>query len=338
MKKHEKVLGCILGAAVGDAMGAATETRTSEMILERFGGYVKALVKPPDDCFARGCPAGTVTDDFSLAYFTAIELACCSGKVDEEIAKRALLTWADYPLFFSFAGPTTQTAIMKLKGSSVPDPDAYLACNNHRATNGSGMKIFGVGLINPGDLTKTVYDTITICMPTHPNNVALSGASAIACAVSKAMEDGATLDDVLNAGVYGAKHGYLLGSEKGLRCAAPSIEKRILLAIEIGKRGLGWEKTMQELSDIIGSGLSAAESIPCVFGILAATPNDVMAAITMGVNIGNDTDTIATMAGAIAGALYGQGNIPANYLGIIDEVNHFNLNKLADDIIGAYYK
>ena len=61
---------------------------------------------------------------------------------------------------------------------------------------------------------------------------------------------------------------------------------------------------MLELGDVIGAGLSANEAVPCVFGILAATDADALSAIKMGVNIGNDTDTIATMVGAIVGAMH----------------------------------
>lgn len=335
---NDKILGCILGAATGDAMGAATETRTMNMIKRDFGGWVKGMTAPPDDCFARGRPAGSVTDDFSLAYVTARLLAGCSGKVDASLARQALLDWADHPEFLAFAGPTTRAAIQRLRGEEIPDPDDYLACNNHRATNGAAMKIFGAGLINPGNLEKTVRDAYTLSLPTHGNNTAISAACAVACAVSKAMEKSASLSDVIDAGLYGAAEGNRQAVEQGLECAMPSVQKRILLAVKIGGQGLPWEEAMRELAEVIGSGLAAADSVPCVFGILAATQGNTMDAITMGVNIGNDTDTIASMAGAIAGALHGTRGIPAEYLQRIDRVNGFDLRALAGSIEEAYYQ
>lgn len=333
----DKLLGSIYGAALGDAMGALTETRSAERIKEDFGGFVETLFLPPADCFAHDLPVGAVTDDFSLAYFTGLELVKCNGVVDDEAAKKAVLTWAAYPDFVRFAGPTTLAAVQRLQGIDVPYKNHYIACDNMKGTNGSGMKIFCVGLINPGNLDKAVEDTATICMPTHPNNVAISAAAAISAAVSKAMEADATLDDVLEAGIYGAKKGFEVGSERGHRMATPSVEKRIKLAIEIARKGLGWEETMLELRDIIGAGLMAAEAIPCVFGILAANPDDAFGVIKMGVNIGDDTDTVATMAGAIAGALYGTSNMPAEYLPTIEKANNMDLKKLAEDIERVYY-
>lgn len=344
----DKILGSIVGAALGDAMGAITETRSAERIKEDFGGYIEELITPPDDCFAHGYETGTVTDDFSLAYFTAIELVKSKGNVTDEVAKQAVLTWSEYPEFFHFAGPTTEAAVRRMKGIDVPAQKAadgevetidrsYVAAENTKATNGSAMKIFAVGLINPGNLDKAVEDTVTICMPTHPNNASIAGAAAISAAVAKAMEENATLDDVIAAGIYGAEKGFEEGSKKGHRLAVPSVAKRIKLAVEIGKKGLGWEESMIELRDIIGAGLMVVEAVPCVFGILAANPDDPFGAIKMGVNIGDDTDTVATMVGAVAGALYGTGNMPMKYLEVMDRVNHFDLEKLADDIEREFY-
>jgi len=47
------------------------------------------------------------------------------------------------------------------------------------------------------------------------------------------------------------------------------------------------------------------------------------------VNIGSDTDTIATMTGAILGAHNGTAGIPQRYLPLIDQVNGFDIAALA---------
>ncbi|VTR44556.1 ADP-ribosylglycohydrolase [Serratia fonticola] len=49
-------------------------------------------------------------------------------------------------------------------------------------------------------------------------------------------------------------------------------------------------------------------------------------------NIGNDTDTVATMVGAISGAFHGAAALPADYLSILDRMNHFSLEALAGSI------
>ena len=44
---NQKILGSILGAAVGDAMGAATETKSARQIQKIFGGRVEEFKTPP---------------------------------------------------------------------------------------------------------------------------------------------------------------------------------------------------------------------------------------------------------------------------------------------------
>ncbi|EDQ1305094.1 ADP-ribosylglycohydrolase family protein, partial [Salmonella enterica] len=64
-----KVLGCLIGAAMGDAMGAATELRTIEQIKKDFGGWVTDFIKPPADTFGRCNEAAQCTDDFIQGYY-----------------------------------------------------------------------------------------------------------------------------------------------------------------------------------------------------------------------------------------------------------------------------
>ncbi|MCE5188697.1 MAG: ADP-ribosylglycohydrolase family protein [Eubacteriales bacterium] len=337
MDVKSRILGSILGAAVGDAMGAVTETKTPEMIRARFGGYVEDLLPGPEDTFVKDCPAGAVTDDFSLAYYTAQELAGCRGSVTRELSEKALLTWASHPEYFCFAGPTTQASVKRIQGFEVDPGLSFMACDNHKATNGSAMKIFAVGLINPGDIEKAVRDTATVCLPTHSTNASISGASAISAAVAAAVT-GASLNDVLGAGLRGARMGYELGTLLGDPTSVASVEKRMELAIRMGSQGKSWEEAMLELGEIIGSGIAVNEAVPCVFGILAATNGDTMAGIRMGVNIGNDTDTVATMVGAIAGAMHGAESMPKRYLEIIERINEMELAALANRIYEAYYR
>lgn len=334
MHMRDKILGGLLGGALGDAMGAVTETRTPRQIKERFGGYVRDLVTPPADCYARGMPAGHVTDDFSLAYFTLEEIVNANGQVTDQVAKNALLEWRRHPEFYdNFAGPTTRNGLDKLEKNTTEENAAFTpACDNGKATNGSAMKIAPIGFLSPGDLETTINHVFTICKPTHYNDLALSGACAVACAVSRAAEPDADIYSMLQAGLYGAKRGYDKAQQVGAaEVAGPSVEKRMRLALEIAIRSnSNWEETMLELGDVIGAGLHISEAVPCAFGIIGATAANPMQSIYMGVNIGNDTDTIATIAGAMAGALQGIQAFPEGYLDIIDNINGFDLAGLAD--------
>ena len=68
-KLQSKVLGSLVGASAGDAMGAATELRTIEQIKNDFDGWVTTFIAPPQDTFGRCNAAGMVTDDFTQGKF-----------------------------------------------------------------------------------------------------------------------------------------------------------------------------------------------------------------------------------------------------------------------------
>ena len=96
------------------------------------------------------------------------------------------------------------------------------------------MKIGPVGLVSKGDVDKAIEDSITINLPTHDNNISLAGGAAVAAAVAKALQDNTTVNDIVNAGLYGARKGFEKGSKLGKILAGPNIEQRIDLAANIG--------------------------------------------------------------------------------------------------------
>ncbi len=329
---EKKILGCLVGAAAADALGAATELRTTEQIIEKFGGWVEDFISPPDDTFARGNKPGQVTDDFSCAYVTCQEIIKNNGEINEETTKQGLLEWAKVDEFFQrFAGPTTRAAVEALKGVAQPPltNGLVLVNDNSKASNGGAMKMSPIALFSGGDVDKAIDIALLVCKWTHNNNIALSGAAAVAAATAKAMDETATLEDVINAGLYGAKKGDELGRERGKTLAGPSVYKRIELANKIGKESSSITAAMEDISDIVGTGLAAAEAVPAAFGLMSATKGNTKDAIMAAVNIGNDTDTVATIVGGILGTLNGIDSLPSNYLTILDEANNFDLEKMA---------
>jgi ADP-ribosylglycohydrolase len=329
---YDRILGALIGAAAGDGMGAATEARTTGQIIEYFGHPVTDFETPPMDTFGAGNVPGQATDDFSSAWFLAKSLVENRGAVDQEAVKKALVEWSGHAVFFDrFAGPTTRMAIKKFKGEYVPESGG-VKLSSRQATNGSAMRISPVGMFNPGNMGRAVKDAITVTMVTHDNYLALSGACAISCAVSRALMPNADLYGVLQASLYGAREGEARGLEMANDIAGPSVVRRLEKAIEIGLGPGTPEQKMTKLGDCIGAGLHIAEAAPCAVGFVAANPGDPTGALAGAVNVGYDTDTIATMTGAIAGALYGAAAFPPHYLPTLEAANGFPLTPLARQI------
>ena len=95
----EKIAGCLIGAAYGDALGAPTENRTREQIFEKWG-YVDRLHDAPSDVYARGNKAGQITDDFSMGYVTIQQILRSENHVNQKVAEGALIEWSKNERFF----------------------------------------------------------------------------------------------------------------------------------------------------------------------------------------------------------------------------------------------
>lgn len=329
---YDRILGGLIGAGAGDAMGAATEARTTEQILAYFGHEVTDFETPPMDTFGAGNVPGQLTDDFSSAYFVARHIADNHGEVTKEVVQEALIDWSGHAVFFDrFAGPTTRLAIRRYKGEKV-EKSGGVELVTRQATNGAAMKISPIGLLNAGNIEQAIADAVTVTMVTHDNYLAISGACAVTAAVSRAVMPDADVYSVLQAGLYGAREGERIGREVARDVAGPSVVKRMEMAIDIGLgRGTPWEK-MVEIGHRIGAGLHVSEAIPSAFGLFAANEGDALGSIVGAVNVGYDTDTIATMSGALSGALNGAGAFPPHFLPTLQEANHLEIERLAKDL------
>jgi len=341
-----KVLGSLVGAAAGDALGAATELRTIEQIKTDFNGWVTTFIAPPQDTFGRCNEAGMVTDDFTQGRFILEAALDQNGEVSSEVLSKAFRRWMDYPFYPNFTGPTTRAAMQRifsdtrksLQGDAEPgEPtqDVVLINNgNASATNGAAMKAWSASMLSLKTSEELIATTYEIAHFTHNNVISVSGACAISTAVNAALSDETTLKDVMEAAIKGADQGYDYAEQHGaMMMAGPSVARRIELAIQIGEKHASWETAVTELADIIGTGLHASEAVPAVFGILACCGNDPEKAILAAVNIGNDTDTVATMVGSIVGALHGIEALPGNYLPVLNAANKFKLEDLATRIL-----
>ena len=333
---YDKILGGLLGGATGDAMGASTEIRTTQMIVDKWGHLVNDIIQAPKDTWAHWSKRGQVTDDFSVSYYHALQIIKNKGKITEKGAQKAVLKWFEDPNYSQCAGPTTRRSIARMKGEKLPPTKQdRLLCVNSRASNGGAMKVGCVGLFDAFDVDKAIDDAITMCKATHDNTIALAGACAIAAAVAEAMKDRVCYLDVIEAGIYGAEQGFLRSSKMDdvQPVAGADIVKRIRHAVDLGMRYQGrFNEAMDIISREIGGGLPAAEAVPAAFGYIAATKGNTIDTIVMAVNAGDDTDTVACMAGYIVGALNGYDHLPARYLELIEKENKFDLKKTAKQI------
>lgn len=122
------------------------------------------------------------------------------------------------------------------------------------------------------------------------------GACAIAAAVAEAMKPDATVESVLDASVA-----YLH------RTSSAVMIEHITRILAMAKSKGDYTAFREEfyktcLRDIISD---SRETVPCVLSLFYLAEGDPVKSIIYGANFGRDADTIATMAGALAGAYKG---------------------------------
>lgn len=340
---NKKILGCLLGAAVGDAMGSVTETKSPRQIEKVFGGRVTEFRTPPMDTLARGRKAGQITDAFSIPYILTNHLIYAKGQVSKHLGEEALIEWGDTEYFEPFAGMTTRNVVKRLKQDDSMGTWAYagrlgtkLYKSHYYAlsSNGAASKAYPAGLISGGDLDKAVEDAVELTMASHDDPYSISGACAVAAAVSEALKEDTSVFQIVKAAHEGSKNGEKLARarEDVWVYPGPSVTKRIEMAVEIAMHSGSVEDVVRELGERIGSGPAIAETVPMALGILVANQGRTMESIYDAVNIGDETSAIACIVGAIAGTFRGADSIPEEYLERIETENAVDLRRQAEGI------
>ena len=341
MDPYGKMLGCILGAATGDAMGAPAEGKSTAQIAETFGGPLRDFETPPDDCLAAGRKKGQVTDAFSIPYTLLGVLLENGGEIDKQAGQEALRRWGGSEWYGPFAGITTRKVVKGLLSDGQVGEwehagrlgtKLYKSHYYALSSNGAAVKAWPAALLHPGDPAAAVKAVIPLTMASHDDPLSISGAAAMAAATSRAFTPGCTVYDLVQAALNGAIMGEGLAYEQEELWVypGPSVSKRIEWALSLSMRS--GQNTMAVLRDSIGSGPAVAESLPTALGLVVAHNGDAMPALIDAANIGDETAAIASMVGALCGALHGIDYLPQGALELIDNVNGFNLALLAEEV------
>lgn len=319
------IIGALFGQALGNAWAMPAYFRPQQT-WEHFGGWVEEFYPAPaDHPLYAGLQAGQVTADISLAL-TLAQTLITNGQVTPEGAVRTMVNWYDQldgdnsPL----VGPNTQRVVAALKNNSRPE--FISLCNSHLGA----MGISPIGLINPNNPDAAIQDTITFCTATHMTNVATSGACAVAAAVAKALSPTTTLEEIINVAVHGASIGFGHG-HPGL---GASVARKIDLAVTWAlDESVNEHDRLQNLHDLIGVTPSAADIVPCAFGILAMVNGNPVETAVYATALSGKADTVGAIAGAIAGAWHTVDAIPLENIETLQQANpQLNIEEMAEGL------
>jgi ADP-ribosyl-[dinitrogen reductase] hydrolase len=276
---QDRFLGCLLGLAAGDAVGTTVEFSkrgSFEPVTDMNGGGPFSL------------QPGQWTDDTSMALCIAASLLETGG-FDARDQMERYWRWLEQGYMSSTGscfdiGGTVYKAMQRFVESDDP-----FSGSTHPLSAGNGciMRLAPVPMFYVNDHDAAVHYSAESSRVTHGAAECLDACRLLGSQLVRAL-NGASRDE-------------LLFGNSGLKLTAPKI-------LELAAGSFA-DKTDQQIR---GSGY-VVESLEAALWCFLNTES-YRDAILKAANLGDDADTTAAITGQLAGAFYGVGAIPVDWL------------------------
>ena len=339
---EDRITGALVGAAVGDALGGPVEGYSPDQILERHGGRVHGIVGPWNgDAWRTARPIapyhkgdGHITDDTLMTH----ALVRVYAQVRDHLDAYAI---ADHLVPDLMTNPRW---IPELEAETIPLHRIFLAEKwlvtrlhyghvdpreagvGNIVNCGAAMYMAPVGLVNAANPTAAYTEAIDIA-GAHQSSYGRESAGVFAAAVAAATAPAATPGSVVTAALSLAKDGTRSAIERVCEVASRHSDfESALIPLRTAVTPydtVGPDYRAPSLGARRPSRLHAIEELPIALGLLLVSGGDYRHAVLGAVNYGRDCDSIATMAGALAGALGSQ--VPAEWSKTVAEASRLDL-------------
>jgi len=278
-----KFLGCLVGAAIGDALGARREGREMSRsediasLAERLGELI-------------------YTDDTHMTIGIAESLIESKGFHGEHMTQTFIKNYEAEP--WRGYGPGPPRIFRMIKSGEAWDSAANKLYQGGSFGNGSAMRAAPVGLLysnSPEKLREIAHKSSSI---THSHELGKEGAALQACAVALALNTPSEED---------------IDREDFLLKLQNFIQNQLYKEKVAQIRELLGEQDKARVVAMLGNGIEAPRSVPTAIYCFLRQPKSYKDTVTYAISLGGDTDTIAAMAGAISGAYLGIEAIPEEW-------------------------
>lgn len=365
---YDKVYGCLLGVAIGDALGKPVECYTPDKISEQFGKVTQYL-KCSSHKYFQDDDAATTTDDWQLTKAVARGMIATKKFDLDEIAKQHC---DEYLISVRGWGKSTRESIGRIVAGTKRQEAAITESQNRGLGNGVCMKAAPLGLligsrIKDNDFSqyyisdssrkiglKNYWGFFEFGTMTHLSDLAVHSGISQACAVLYCLKNDSNsfnsedfvrflINEIQDVENFESKIPEILSS---LNDNDPfkSINKNVFdhYGIMDDKLRNRFESlrnrsdfTLESITKDFGDGgCYVYDSLPFSYAWFLSNPKSIESLYSC-VNAGGDTDTNASMVGALLGALHGPDIFPKHLvegLKVRDEVE-----KVAQDFYKTFF-
>jgi ADP-ribosylglycohydrolase len=311
---RSRIHGCILGLAVGDALGAPVEFHSITQIRDEHGPDGVRDLHP-----WHGFPAGSYTDDTQMSLATAQGLMRAHNRFllkgichPPSVVYGRYQAWVetqDDPLETRAPGHTCLHALRSGRMGGIESEDRL---NNSKGCGGV-MRTAPVGLAARMDVAFTLGAECAALTHGHPSGYLSAGylSEMIAhLSQSVAVTEAARLP-----------------LESLSKCSGcEETRDAVVNALKLAESSIGTDRALAEL----GGGWVGEEALAIALFCALRSPNDYTRGTLMAVNHSGDSDSTGSIAGAILGTALGVEAIPDRWMAKVE--NRPLLEKTAEDL------
>ncbi|MDX3852809.1 ADP-ribosylglycohydrolase family protein [Streptomyces sp. AK02-01A] len=340
----DRITGCLIGAAVGDALGGPVEGYSPDQIAERHGGRVSGIVGPWHEDWRTARPLapyhkgdGHVTDDTLMTHalirvYEAVRDHLDAYAVAGHLVPDLISTPRWIPELEAEALPLQRIFLAEkwiVARLHYGHADPREAGTGNIVNCGAAMYMAPVGLVNAAHPAAAYAEAIDVA-GAHQSSYGREAAGVFAAAVAAACLPGATPTTVVETCLGLAKDGTRAAieavcdeasrhhdTESALRALRDAVAPFDTVGPDYRAPSLGARRP---------SRLHSIEELPVALGMLLVGAGDFRRTVLGSVNYGRDCDSIATMSGALAGALSGESCVPADWAARVAEASRLDLH------------
>jgi ADP-ribosylglycohydrolase len=325
----EQFRGCLLGGALGDALGRHVEFMSYDAIVRQYGpGGIQTL-------FSGASGMAEITDDTQMTIFTAagiLDALAHARPAEEQILLAiydAYLHWLRTQGYRtpvhqenSLAGKWAQIEWLQIQRSPGNTCLSALASGNMGSISqplnnskgcGGVMRVAPIGLVFPPQQAFSIGVDAAALTHGHPSGCYSAGLLA---AIIAEIVQGAKLPDAVGLACQ-------IGAE--IPSARESLDA-IAHAQMLAKK----EMSAATAIDTLGGGWVGEEALAIALYCCLRWPEDFAAAVIAAVNHSGDSDSTGAIAGNILGASLGIEQIPNSWLSRVEGADA--ISALADDL------